>query len=126
VNNEKISDQDFEKMRTEAGRMSWIIAPLPNEIRTEDLARSALIADVHTDGVKGKILYEADGIPNYIYVAVKDLNGTRLTKGLVYSYYEFTNSLEKRLNDANWQEWVYLRGEKSMPSMPDWGKSLIK
>ena len=125
VNNEKITDDDFEKLRLEAGRLDNIIAPLPNEIRTEDNARSALIADVHTDGVNGEILYEANGIPNYIYVAVKDTNGTRLTKGLVYSYYEFKNPLEKRLTDADWRGWAYGEKEK-IPPMADWNKELIK
>ncbi|MDF1497920.1 MAG: DUF3160 domain-containing protein [Patescibacteria group bacterium] len=126
LNNEKISDLDFERLRRESGKLSSVISPLPSEDRTEDLARSALIADVHTDGLTRQILYEADGIPNYIYVAVKDSNGTRLTKGLVFSYYEFKNPLEKRLNDSDWREWVYKRDEGRMPVMPDWNKSLIK
>lgn len=126
LNNTKISDDDFEKLRLLGGKLSSVVAFLPNEQGTEDLARSALIADVHTDVPDNKILYEADGIPNYIYVAVKDNNGTRLTKGLVYSYYEFTNPLEKRLSDKDWKEWVYSGDESKMPAMPDWGKSLIK
>lgn len=101
INYQNIPDTDFEQLRTQAGKLSGVVAPLPSEDRTEDLARSALIADVHTDGVKNQILYEADGIPNYIYVAVKDINGTRLTKGLVYSYYEFKNPLDKRLSDTD-------------------------
>jgi len=126
LNNEKISDEDFERLRLEARKLSSVLQPLPSEQRTEDLARSSLIADVHTDVPKNKILYEADGIPNYIYVAVKDNNGTRLTKGLVYSYYEFTNPIEKRLSDTDWKEWVYTRDSSRMPEMPDWSKSLMK
>jgi hypothetical protein len=127
VNNEKISDDDFEKLRLMAGNLGGqILSPLPNEQRTEDLARSALIADVHTD-VPGKaILYEADGIPNYIYVAVKDDNGTRMTKGLVYSYYEFKNPIEKRLTDTDWKEWVYTKDASKMPNLPDWSQALMK
>lgn len=126
VNDEKISDDDFEQLRLKAGTLSSILLPLPNEQRTEDLARSALIADVHTDVPDSQILYEADGIPNYIYVAVKDGNGTRLTKGLVYSYYEFKNPLEKRLTDTDWKDWVYSRNADKMPAMPDWSQKLVK
>jgi len=61
----------------------------------------------------------------HIYVAVKDTNGTRLTKGLVYSYYEFKNPLEKRLTDADWRGWAYGEKEK-IPPMADWNKELIK
>jgi hypothetical protein len=126
VNNEKISDGDFERLRMESGRLSSVVAPLPSEQGTEDLARAALIADVHTDAVKNKILYEANGIPNYIYVAVKDGNGTRLTKGLTYSYHEFTNPLEKRLTDTDWKNWVYAEDTSNVPEMAAWNKALIK
>lgn len=125
LQNEKISDDDFEQLRASAGSLNQVLWPLPGEQLMEKDARSALIADVHTDIAKGQILYEADGIPNYIYVAVKDANGTRLAKGLVYSYYEFTNPLVKRLTDADWQNWNY-SNKTNIPPMADWGNSLIK
>jgi hypothetical protein len=84
------------------------------------------IADIHTDAKNQEILYEADGIPNYIWVAVKDQNGTRLTKGLVYSYYEFTNPLGKRLNDEDWRKLNYTTDKSGLPQSPLWVQSLIK
>jgi hypothetical protein len=126
VNNEVISEDDFEHLRTATGQLSWIVYPLPNEQATEDLARSGLIADVHTDVPKGTVLYEADGIPNYIYVAVKDKNGTRLTRGLVYSYYEFSEPMGKRLTDADWRERAYSGDEGRLPAMSAWSRSLMK
>lgn len=125
LQNEKISEDDFEKLRLSAGSLNSVLAPIGAEDAMEKNARSALIADVHTDVAKKQILYEADGIPNYIYVAVKDVNGTRLTKGLVYSYYEFTNPLGKRLTDEDWQKSVY-SDQSKMPPMADWSKALIK
>ncbi len=125
LRNEKISDDDFEKLRLSADGLWQIFEPLAGERLTEKDARSALIADVHTDVKMNQILYEANGIPNYIYVAVKDINGTRLTKGLVYSYYEFTNALTKRLTDADWQKWVYT-DKSQIPAMSDWNNALIK
>ncbi len=127
LQNEKISDEDFERLRTEAGDMEYILMPLPNETITEDGSRSALIADVHTDASeKQEILYEATGIPNYIYVAVNDINGTRLTKGLVFSYYEFTAPLGERLNDQEWRKINYTNDKSELPDMPDWTQILIK
>jgi ABC-2 type transport system ATP-binding protein len=76
--------------------------------------------------VGGQILYEAVGLPNYIYVAVKDQNGLRLTKGLVYSHYEFTGPLGKRLTDEDWREWNYTSDKRRIPEMADWSKALIK
>ena len=125
LENKKISDDDFEKLRLSAGSLDQILKNPDSEILLESNARSAIIADVHTDVKTGKILYEADGIPNYIYVAVKDVNGTRLTKGLVYSYYEFTNPVAKRLTDQDWQNWSYTEKSK-VPEMPWWNKDLVK
>ena len=126
LQNEKISEDDFEKLRTDAANLNYVLSPLPGEDILEKNARSAIIADVHTDIVKSQILYEADGIPNYIYVAVKDQNGTRLTKGLVYNYYEFNNPLTQRLNDQDWQSINYTTDKSKLPSSPDWAKSLLK
>lgn len=121
--NEVISDDDFETLRSEGGQLDSVIRPLPNEQSIEANARSALIADVHTDAVQGQILYEATGIPDYIYVAVKDTNGTRLTKGLVFSHYEFTGPLDSRETDQTWQEKNYPPNQ--LPSRPFWVRDLI-
>lgn len=111
LRNETIPDEDFEKLRLTPGNLNWVVGPLPNEVATEAQARAALIADVFTDAVKGQVLYEATGIPNYIYVAVKDANGARLTKGLVFTHHEFSEPLGKRYTDDDWQRKVY---------SPDW------
>ena len=103
LQNQTISDEDFEKLRLSARDLDSILQAPDSPSGLEKNARSAIIADVHTDVSDNKILYEADGIPNYIYVAVKDANGTRLTKGLVYSYYEFTGPIAARYTDQTWQ-----------------------
>lgn len=126
LQDEIISDEDYERLRTEWLRLETVLEPLADELYTEEKVRSALIADVHTDSLGGTILYEATGIPNYIYVAVKDRNGTRLTKGLVFSHYEFEGSLGERLTDEKWQEVNYRENKDQLPVMPSWSKSLIK
>jgi len=126
LQNQKISDEDFEKLRLSAGNLDGILQSPDSQIQLERNARSALIADVHTDALKEQILYEADGVPNYIYVAVKDANGTRLTKGLVYSYYEFTNPIGQRLTDQDWQGWSYTTTPSRKVQMPWWNAELVK
>ena len=126
LENKTITDEDFDKLRLAPGSLDQVLKVLPGEINSEDGARSALIADVHTSIPDLAIIYEANGIPNYIYVAVKDVNGTRLTKGLVYSYYEFSHPLEKRLTDQDWREWVYSDDQSRMPATSSWSQSLIK
>jgi hypothetical protein len=126
LQNEPASEADFEKLRLAPGQLRGVLSPLPGEEATENYGRAALVADVFTDMTKNEILYEGVGIPNYIYVAVKDRNGARLTKGLVYSYYEFTEPLGERLTDEKWREWNYTADKARLPQMPAWSRALLK
>ena len=126
LQNEPVSETDFEKLRLASGNLRGVLSPLPGEEATENYGRAALVADVFTDMIQREILYEGVGIPNYIYVAVKDRNGARLTKGLVYSYYEFTGPLGERLTDEKWRQWNYTGDKANLPEMPAWSRSLIK
>jgi hypothetical protein len=66
----------------------------------------ALIADVATDAVEGRVLEVAIGTPQRITVVVKDaFGGTRLTVGYVYSWYEFPSA--KRWADSEWKKIIY-------------------
>ena len=116
LQNQNISDSDFEKLQSTTGQLDKILQPS---------SKSALISNIFTDTTANKNLYEADGIPNYIYVAVKDANGTRLTKGLVYSYYEFTSSSSKNYTDPLWQSWEYSTIPQKL-QMPWWSAALLK
>jgi hypothetical protein len=123
---EPITPADFEKLRLAPGSLRWVLSPLPGEEATENYGRAALVADVFTNVARGEILYEAVGIPNYIFVAVKDRNGARLTKGLVYSHYEFTGPLKERLTDEQWRAWNYTPDKAKLPAMAEWSRALIK
>jgi len=96
--------------------------------------RAALIADVHTGGDSlnpTRILYEGTGVPNVILVAVKDVNGPRLTIGFTYAQFEFTEPYGgKRLTDEDWQKKFYVGDDEQnafeytpralWPVVPSW------
>jgi hypothetical protein len=66
----------------------------------------ALIADVATDAVYGRVLEVATGTPQRITVVVKDAyGGTRWAVGYVYSWYEFPST--KRWADSEWKKVIY-------------------
>jgi len=66
----------------------------------------ALIADVATDAVDGRVLEVATGTPQRIIVVVKDAyGGTRWAVGYVYSWYEFPST--KRWADSEWKKVIY-------------------
>lgn len=106
-------ESDWETLRLGIvnGLESSLPVPTEGPILPSKDKRAALIADVHTGGDsdrKTQILYEAEGVPNVIFAAVKDANGSRLTIGFTYSHYEFTTDYGgKRLTDENWQEKFY-------------------
>ncbi|MFA4833888.1 MAG: DUF3160 domain-containing protein [Patescibacteria group bacterium] len=125
LQNQKISDDDFEKLRTISYKLGTITEPVGVEQLTDKEKRAGIIADIHTDAVNSQILYEATGKPFIAFVAVKDANGARLTRGLVYNHYEFADKLDKRLSDEDWQAKVYLE-EGQLPAGDKWSAELIK
>lgn len=123
LQNEAINDDEFEALRTKAAGLSWVVAVLPGEEQTEAAARTALIADIHTDVPGASVLYVANDIPDFIYVLVKDKHGARMTKGLVYRQYEFTQPLTKRLTDESWHERVYQDAD-TLPALAPFAAAL--
>jgi len=86
----------------------------------------AVCADVFTRNVLGcdkcGILTEATGNADAIYVVVNIGGWIYLTRGAVFSYYEFVNPLNTRYTDEEWQE----RLEKGKaPAREPWMTPLI-
>jgi len=78
---------------------------------------AALVADIATDPT-GKALELATGRINEIYVAVPDGTGRLMvTRGGVYSTYEFTVPVSERMTDETWKK--RLAGGTA-PPMADW------
>ncbi len=117
-----ISDDDYEKLRTT--RLSYMAAPFGGEMPDETSGQVALIADIHTDALRGQILYEATAKPYLMLVVVANEESPRVTASLVYNHYELTNPLTKRLTDEDWRGWVYKEPNK-LPAKNFWYQSLI-
>jgi hypothetical protein len=124
LNNDKINDDDFEKLRVSPLALSSIAEPLPGQELTDKDRRAGIIADIHTDAVKSQILYEATGKPFVIYTAIKDKNGARLTRGAVYNHFEFAEEIDGRLTDELWQDRVYSQ-KGSLPQTDKWSADLV-
>jgi hypothetical protein len=80
----------------------------------------ACIADVHTSNDTCR--EEAVGHIDEIYVVVPIDGQLRMTRGGVFSYYEFNYAAPHRLNDEAWQEMIK-RGRA--PERPKWVKSFL-
>jgi len=118
-----LSEAEYEELRS--GNLSFLAEPLvEGAILEEKEKRAGLIADIHTDAVKGQILYEATGEPYFILALVGNEGVSRLTVGAAYNYYEFAGPLASRYTDADWQARVY-KTPPQLPPKPFWYKSLI-
>ncbi|MBI5676203.1 MAG: DUF3160 domain-containing protein [Nitrospirae bacterium] len=82
--------------------------------------RIPIVADVHTAYYIGEhnVLEEAVGWANEIYVAVEEGGLYRLTRGAVFTYYEFRQPASDRLTDEKWQD-ILISG-KNIPAAPEW------
>jgi hypothetical protein len=108
VSGELISVDDYKWIQNlqEAFDRPLLLPRGFDEIKDPSELQMALIADVATDSVQGRVLEVATGTPQRIIVVVKDAyGGTRLTVGYVYSWYEFPS--QKRWADSEWKKIIY-------------------
>ena len=118
-----LSEEEYEKLRTE--NLSFLAQPfVEGAILEEKDKRAGLIADIHTDAVKGQILYEATGEPSFILALVGNEGVSRLTVGVAFNAYEFTGPLATRFTDADWQARVYATPPQ-LPPKNFWYKPLM-
>lgn len=80
----------------------------------------AVVADVHT--AFPECLEEGVGHADHIYAVVPIEGKLYLTRGSVFSYYEFTWPVSDRLTDEAWQE---ILGTAEEPKRPIWTKSFL-
>jgi hypothetical protein len=110
INNEKISDEDFEWMRLAYDELSDVVYPFWKDVSQKEM-RAALIADIFTSEYKWSVdpLYEAVGRPALMLVMINDINGKRIAIWPVFTHYEFYDSDKiidakwSRINDLQWQ-----------------------
>jgi hypothetical protein len=88
-----------------------------------EMMEMAIIADVATDALMNQVLLAGIGYPQETIVLVKDYwGGTRLTRGYIYSYYEFKDG--KRWTDKEWREKVYTGTGGIQDKEPSWYRNL--
>ncbi len=131
LNNQALSDDEYELIRSYGGQLEhlWYQANRQameeaggNIIETLTDNPAALVADVATDP-NGTVLEEATGYIFDIYVIVPIDGKLRITKGGVYSYYEFAWPLSDRLTDSAWRQMLY---NDQAPKLPAWTSLFVK
>ena len=96
--------------------------PVMEKIASGTDSKMMLVVDVHTDANTHRVLEEAVGYPFIIYVMVSIEGKLTLTRGAVFSYYEFTKPMDKRLTDEKWQEMLKMNEQ---PPLPEWTRGFV-
>jgi len=111
-----ITGDEFEKLRVT--QLSFMAAPFSGSDEPhDDSGQVALIADLHTDAVENKVLYEATGEPYLMIAFVDNESSPRLVVGLAFNHYEFSERNGTRLTDEDWKKRVY-ETASSLPLKP--------
>ncbi|MGM0379238.1 MAG: DUF3160 domain-containing protein [Bacillota bacterium] len=114
LQNEDLSEDELKSLKHIGGLIDNINFDYMGKMREytgdySDEDSTAIIADVAT--AQGHYREESLGIPLEIYVIVKVNGKTVLTKGSVYSYYEFIS--KERLTTDKWYEMIGLKQEEN-------------
>ena len=130
LENKTLTDKEYDFIHTYGGELEhiWQTAK-KDELEAAggnldqflEAHPDAVIADVATDP-NGLALEEATGYAKEIYVAFPRDGKVLLARGVVYSQYEFTVPLAKRMTDEDWHQ--QLRGGEA-PPYADWKKAFI-
>jgi len=121
---EALSEDEYDFIRSYGAELETMfmntLDPEANRYTAVDDNPAMLIADVAS--APGEVLEEGTGYINYIYVIVPVEGELRITKGAVYSQYEFKVPASGRMTNEQWREMLE-QGEQ--PEMLKWQKDLI-
>ncbi len=126
LRNEKLTEDEYQSIRHIGGTLEYLTLSVMTgqpdywELVNESDKDMAVIADVHTGG--NLVLEEAVGRANEIFVIVPVEGKLVLTRGAVFSYYEFTHPAADRLTDEKWQKML---DSGRAPAPPAWTKSFL-
>jgi len=102
---DEIEGNGMEKHAAFFGNFVHTIKDMMHEFNKE-ARKTTMIADVHTDTNTMKCLEEGVGYVDMVIVAYEDNGKIYLAGGPVFSYYEFKQPIEDRLNDEKWTKMV--------------------
>ena len=124
LQNEPIGEEEYSNMFCFGKVMEELVSETedpqtPWESASDDMA---VIADVHTDSNTDMCLEEGVGYPLDIFVIVNEGGILRMTRGAIFSYYEFTQPIAQRLTDELWREML---AEFTEPDLPEWTASFM-
>ncbi|AOT72512.1 DUF3160 domain-containing protein [Geosporobacter ferrireducens] len=131
LRNEELAADEYYQLLTYGGMLEYLTSSFAGddgmrwfEITSDTDKNMAVIADIHTIAPNafspGGYFHVAVGPAHEIYVVVPIGEELQLTRGAVFSYYEFDAT--ERFNDEQWQKMLK---ENKAPGQPGWLRSFI-
>lgn len=123
LKNEELSNDEYYQLLTYGGLLEHLTASLSEDgykwfqITSETERNMAVIADIHTVP-SGGVLEVGVGPANEIYAVVPIGGELYITRGAVFSYYEFIS--DNRLTDEEWQK---MHKDGRQPEQQEWIKN---
>lgn len=114
---EQLTHDELYFLQESFGQTLWYIRYTVEMWITEPPENTALVADVASNAATAQALELAIGTPDLIYVITNSPYGLQVTRGAVYSYYEFTVPIDERMTDDDWRTQV---ANGTLPARPDW------
>ena len=114
---EPLTDDEQLFLKYDFGMKLWYTRYLAELALADPPEMAAIVADVASNPDAGVVLEAGTGFVDTIYVIADSPDGLHLTRGTVYSYYEFVQPIDERLTDEAWREMLNA-GEA--PPRPDW------
>lgn len=114
----KVTQEEFDQICTYGACLEQLTMDFAGGDLISDADKDmAVVADVHTDLSTQLCLEEGTGRANAIYVVVPIEGKLYLTRGAVYSHYEFEWLMKDRLTDEKWQKML---NAGQTPGLADW------
>jgi hypothetical protein len=122
LENTALTESEYDNIYCFGKVMHYLVSDAddPQVLWNVNVDNMAVVADVHTDSNTDRCLEEGVGYPREIYVIVNEGGNTRITRGAIFSYYEFLQAIAERLTDEQWREML---ASDAPPEMPEWVKS---
>jgi hypothetical protein len=117
VAGEPLTHDEAYFLQENFGSSLWYIRYFIEEWIADPPDNTAIVADIASNAATGQALELGIGIPDLIYVITNSPYGLQMTRGAVYSYYEFTVPIDERMTDDEWRAQV---ADGSTPARPDW------
>jgi hypothetical protein len=122
---ESLTESEYDLVNSYGDNLETLTVPAagkPQPGGPVDDDEAAVVAHVATDPNSGTVLEEAVGKIFEIYMVTEVEGQLTLTKGGVFSYYEFAWAMSDRLTDEAWRE---LLNTGQAPARLEWTSSFI-